>query len=252
MFRAYIDESGIHSGSEMFALAGYLAPDKEWRRFIPKWQGILKKYDISVFHASKCNGNKGEFKIFDGRREMRNLFVAELLGIISDRPRILALNVGVAINEFPDEAHKNVFPGPGHPYFVCMKSLLAQISLVMDKLFPAQERVACTFDRQDQFHGRALELFNQVLLDETWDGQRRLVSIEFDTMARAIPLQAADAIAFDSYREFHRRFYHPERKPRPSYAVLTKYLVARPELIWDQRQAHEMAKSAASRTTNTS
>src|SRR5437870_872576 len=120
MFRAYIDESGIHSTSEMFALAGYLAPEKEWQRFIRKWQGILVKHNISVFHASECNANRGEFKIFDGKREMRNLFVAELLSTISERPRILALNVGVAISDFPDQAHKNVTPGSGHPYYVCM------------------------------------------------------------------------------------------------------------------------------------
>jgi hypothetical protein len=245
MFKVYIDESGIHTDSEMFALAGYLSPVKEWIRFVPKWKATLERHGVSIFHASECNGNRGEFKKFEGHREERNLFVRELLNTISGRNRILALNVGVAVKEFPDHVLR-MRPGRGHPYYVGMKSLLAQIALVMDRRFPGREKVKCVFDRQDQFRGKAIDLFHQVL-EEDWIGRDKFEGIEFDSMSNAIPLQAADALAFESYREFYRRYYYPERTERPSYAIVTKNLVARPEVIWDQQEAHAMVFAAQSR-----
>ena len=79
MYKAYIDESGIHASSDMFVLAGYLAPAREWERFIKRWQSVLCKYGINVFHASDCNSNRGEFERFKDNKESRDDFVKELL-----------------------------------------------------------------------------------------------------------------------------------------------------------------------------
>src|SRR6266404_3134542 len=238
MFKAYIDESGIHAGASMFVMASYLAPVKEWDRFAKRWQAILDKYGVKRFHASDCNSNRGEFKKFSDNREVRNTFVGELLTTISSRPRILAVNLGVVVDEFPDPHHRLVQPASGHPYYVCMKGLLASIHIVMSrwKGVSANEKVRLIFDRQDQFRSFAVNRFNE-LATEHWEGRDRFESIVFGSTGVDVPLQAADALAFDSYREFLRRRESPEKMPRPSYAALTAHKIMPQEWILDQREA---------------
>ena len=43
MIKAYLDESGIHDGAAICTVAGYAAPWRQWKKFTPKWQSILKK-----------------------------------------------------------------------------------------------------------------------------------------------------------------------------------------------------------------
>lgn len=241
MFKAYIDESGIHASSDMFVLAGYLAPAREWDRFTKKWQSVLSRYGINVFHATDCNSFRGEFKRFAGRKEERDEFVKELLATISTRRRILAVNLGVVVADFPDLAHQQVRAGSGHAYYVCMKGLMAAVHLVMNQFSP-HEKVTLIFDRQDQFRRSALERFDEIR-EENWEGNNRFDNIVFGSAKEHIPLQAADALAFDSYREFRRRRECPERPPRPSYGVLTTHKVMSPEWILDQAEAHTFVSS---------
>jgi hypothetical protein len=243
MFKAYIDESGIHASSDMFVLAGYLAPVREWDRFVKKWQSVLCKYGIDVFHASDCNSNRGEFERFKGNKELRDDFVKELLATISTRRRILALNLGVVVTDFPDTAHRQVRAGAGHAYYVCMKGMMAAIHLVMNQFSP-HEKVSLIFDRQDQFRRTALERFNEIV-GENWDGKDRFANIIFGSAKDYIPLQAADALAFDSYREFRRRRECPQRPVRPSYAVLTTHKMMSPEWILDQAEANIFVNARA-------
>lgn len=236
MFKAYIDESGIHASSDMFVLAGYLAPAREWDRFVKKWQSVLTKYGISVFHASDCNSYRGEFGRFKDRKEERDEFVKALLSTISARRRILAVNLGVVVAEFPDLAHQQVRAGSGHAYYVCMKGIMAAVHLAMNQFSP-HEKVTLIFDRQDQFRRHALERFDEVT-DEDWEGKNRFDNIVFGSAREHIPLQAADALAFDSYREFRRRRECPERPVRPSYAMLTAHKVLSSEWVLDQAEAN--------------
>lgn len=243
MFNAYIDESGIHASSDMFVLAGYLAPAREWDRFTNKWQAVLCKHGINVFHASDCNSNRGEFERFKDHKEARDDFVKELLTTISTRRRILAVNLGVVVTDFPDTAHRQVRAGSGNAYYVCMKAIMAAIHLVMNQ-FSSHEKVALIFDRQDQFRRNALERFSEII-EEDWDGKDRFDNILFGSAKEHIPLQAADALAFDSYREFRRRKECPQRPARPSYAVLTTHRVMSQEWILDQAEANAFVKTRA-------
>jgi len=236
MFQGYFDESGVHADSSMFVLAGYVAPEKEWNRFIPKWRAVLNRYGISVFHASQCNSNKGEFEKFADRREERNQFVEELLNLIGERPRILAFHSAVAVREFSREMLVRISPKTtGHPYYVAMKSLMCQIALAMNQRgYPKDKRVALVFDRHSQLSAYAVELFNRSL-DEQWTHKYRFATIGFSSKEQVIPLQAADAFAYDSSRELERTYYHSKRKQRPSYHLLSKHLAFRTH-IWNQTE----------------
>jgi hypothetical protein len=156
----------------------------------------------------------------------------------------MPINLGVVIREFPDPEHEQVAPEAGHPYFVCERMFIAAVSLVM-KRFPPEERVVVIFDRQDQFDAHAETVFHE-MMDERFEGSERFTSIQFDGKENHLPLQAADALAFDSYQEFLRRRDHPNQKPRPSYEVLTKNPVIKPEWVLDLESAHQWIRNSLS------
>jgi hypothetical protein len=145
------------------------------------------------------------------------------------------------VTDFPDLAHQQVRAGSGHAYYVRMKGMMAAVHLVMNQ-FSAHERVMLIFDRQDQFRRHALERFDEIR-EENWEGKNRFDSIVFGSAKEHVPLQAADALAFDSYREFRRRRESPEKPARPSYAVLMTHKVMSPEWILDQGEAHNFVRS---------
>lgn len=44
----YFDESGIHAQAPVIVVAGYVAPEQDWRRFEIKWKKILKEEEPST------------------------------------------------------------------------------------------------------------------------------------------------------------------------------------------------------------
>ena len=189
---------------------------------MPKWSKVLDDNGVSVFHANECNSNKREFQKFKDRRDERNQFVAKLLHTISERRRIVPLLVGLVLKDLDEPFRKAVGMEEKSPYYLGMVSLLSQIGLWMNMMkYPASEKVSCVF----------------------WEGYQRFTEIDFASKETTIPLQAADALAYDSYREFCRRRYHPERSPRPSFDLLSKGI---PGWVWDTEQMKKFARQVES------
>jgi hypothetical protein len=44
LLRAYFDESGIHAGSLVVAIGGYVGTKDAWSEIEPKWQSVLDDY----------------------------------------------------------------------------------------------------------------------------------------------------------------------------------------------------------------
>ena len=222
VFKFFADESGIHKESKIFVLAGYLAPEELWSEFSAEWHRVLNEHGIGVFHATDCNANEGEFKQFEDKRTERNIFVAELLETLSSRSQIKPFYAGVVVEDYEQIIRPVMRPDDEPPYYVCMKWVLAEVAFFMDHMHvPSSEIVACVFDRQKKFSEKALTMFDEMVEDETWERRERFDSIAFGSKRRFIPLQAADALAFDVYHEFNRRCFQPNKSPRPSFPVLT-------------------------------
>jgi len=220
VFKFFVDESGIHDNSKIFVLAGFLAPEEVWLDFTEAWQKVLDAHGIKVFHATDCNALEGEFRKFKQHREERDVFVVNLLKVISDRPRIEPFYAGVVLDDY--EAVVRRYPDYEHPYYACMKWVFAEIGLLMEMAeVPTSEIVASVFDRQKKFSEQALTLFDNMVEDKTWSYGERFDSVAFASKRRFKPLQAADALAYDAYREFNRRCFNLNQPQRRSFTALT-------------------------------
>ncbi len=82
MLVAYLDESGVHSGSRVCAIAGFVGTEDEWATFERRWKRVLKDANVSTFHMAEFESRLGEFAGWSNMR--RKMFLAELMEMIFD------------------------------------------------------------------------------------------------------------------------------------------------------------------------
>jgi hypothetical protein len=81
------------------------------------------------------------------------------------------------------------------------------ITSVLDPSVPKDERIAFTFDEQNEFAFKAGEIYES--LRQNHAQRDRLGPISFQDSKGFVPLQAADMLAY----EVHRQFRHGEKPP---------------------------------------
>ena len=236
MFQGFFDESGIHAGAKVLSLSGYIAPEKEWERFIPRWQAVLDKYGISVFHAVECNSCNGEFSKFKEDREGRNQFVAELLSTL-DRRRIIPVMSALMVDDYDEGIRAAMVGQAKHPFYALFQSVMSHIAFQMRELHYDNEVVPLVFDRQAEFSKHALNIFNEWMAQD-WEHAHFFSGLTFESKDAQVPLQAADALAFDAAKEVERERLRPDRRVRPSFTVLSHGI--RP-LVWDRAMMEQYA-----------
>src|ERR1700722_10252329 len=66
MLRAYFDDSGTHSDSDITVMGGLIGTVDQWEKFEHDWSPKLAeplpgKPPLKMFHLSHCNAGRGEF-----------------------------------------------------------------------------------------------------------------------------------------------------------------------------------------------
>jgi hypothetical protein len=83
LFEAYMDESGIHAGSRVCVVAGFVAPNHVCADLEIKWRTVLRKFGVKYFHAKEFAAiDSGQF--FGWRAERKQRFISDALGTILD------------------------------------------------------------------------------------------------------------------------------------------------------------------------
>jgi hypothetical protein len=214
MLHAYLDDSGTHADSPWCVTAGYFGSEKQWARLDGKWHTVLDSFGIEEFHANRFwsafdGGNVSEYRGWD--RERSSKFIGELLNIIQDADRIFPVSCSVLMEEWHkltrdekayltgakhDDAGRLITPGaPNKPFFL---PFLTAISTVMDYCNPGQT-VDFTSDNSPLFSGYAAQYLAEI---KSWDIDKfkRIGGISFKDSKQAIPVQAADLLAYESYQ----------------------------------------------------
>lgn len=99
-------------------------------------------------------------------------------------------------------------------------SLLGSVDVFLDKMGAAPEvKAAIVFSDQVEFRHRALEYYENAYSKEV---SNRIKPPSFDDMRTLVPLQAADLVAYEFYKECERRRDRPNDDQRPGYKTLIK------------------------------
>ena len=99
MFKAYLDESGIHDGAPVCVIAGVFGGKGQWSRFDRDWRRLLDSFGLNLedFHANKLLGRHGAFSGWEDKQ-----YADFLAGIASIFPRykIYPVSFGIVVEDF--------------------------------------------------------------------------------------------------------------------------------------------------------
>jgi hypothetical protein len=209
-FAAYFDESGTHD-SPILALACYIATVEQWAHFLREWDEILKQESLTHFHMSKFEARRGEFAGWDNERRLR--VQKRLISIIKRRVNVgifCAVNLA-AYDEFITEWRREGF---GSPYNFCVKLCLSLISFWAQK-YERKEPIAFVIEHGAGYNGELTASFNGIFANEQMRQYLRLGSLTFVDKKMALPLQAADLLAYEVWKDSSNKFLADADKKRP-------------------------------------
>lgn len=86
--RACLDEAGIDAHHHYAVLAACFALDEDWPEIEAKWERLLIKYKLTLFHAKDFHARKGEFKGWSRLKKER--FVNDVNKLLKGSPFMFA------------------------------------------------------------------------------------------------------------------------------------------------------------------
>jgi len=102
VLKAYMDETGVHTGAPVVAVSAYVAKPAAWRSWTKKWNAA--KRPIKVFHATDCANSRGEFEGWGAER--RDTFVKPLLATLPTH-RLFGMVIAIQMDDFNQSLAKH-------------------------------------------------------------------------------------------------------------------------------------------------
>jgi len=218
MLQAYMDDSGTHSGSPICVLAGYFGGERQWVNFDKEWSRVLRNVGVEEFHAKRFWGKDREGRRLDEYEgwsdEKVDMFLGDLLRTITSY-RIYPIGSAVVMREWLTlhELERRYLTGgrvrggkiytsgaPNKPYFLPFIRNVGQAANYCAEYL----KIHFAFDRNEPYSGYALDYF-RTLEQMKLPYWRRVGDLTFPTSAEMPALQAADLLAYQTYRYAQER-----------------------------------------------
>jgi hypothetical protein len=249
MLVAYLDESGVHEGDTL-AVGGWVSSEAHWLEFEARWRAVLDKYasirPTEVLHKRTGKASPFEFKAADCENlkgffarwtpDIRDEFKNELTTIISSLP---LAGEGYATERISHKSYSGmiawVHKEMGGAYAVVVAGCVMGIARSAGMFLLEDEKIAFFLDDQKEFGEKAHSIYK--ILKNPSDAAvprppqlSRLGTFTFANSAECLPLQAADLLAYETYK-------HSQAQLR---MILQKSKQAqRPRITWQRLQATE-------------
>jgi hypothetical protein len=216
---AYFDDSWYGG---ILAISGYIAPVELWANyFIPHWDRVLKSSARPVyeFKTSDCRSGGGIFRGWP-EGERREL-VEQLINVITSdeiKGNILGFGAAIVLPEPPNrEDRKKWFD---FSYLMCMALAAHSARQVLGEAFEARDTLEIILDNQPKLKGKAWELFKVIKEEVGKEYPGTILPLRFEDSASLAPLQAADLIANETFRELRRQMNNPHLARSPTLEAL--------------------------------
>jgi hypothetical protein len=212
MLRGYIDES---YNKRIFTLSCIVGTSHDWLWIESAWKKIIReknkelrragRQQISRFHAADLSSCRGEFSGWSVDEQIG--FAKSVLGVFH---RFETVMIAYSI---PIDDYKAVFPEDiANPmpnmYGLLLKFILTEtVHQLIDGIEEHTLKpihIALFHDRSDcdsEIHGA----FNQMMTDTTFSHKHFFSSITPMGWENCIPLQAADLIAYEAFKDAERK-----------------------------------------------
>lgn len=192
----YFDEGGIHAGSRAVVMAGFVGDADEWARVEAAWLEALTTREAPYFHYSEMRGQLAGSP-FERWETWRWRALADACAKVLKDSKLEPVAAGFmgdwqeVVGDNPAWARR--FPAPYHFVF--------EMAVVQMQRFAVNrwdgETISMIFDRQQQYHARALEIIRVHQANGLWP---HISHVGYDNKHTVRPLQCADMIANEVYR----------------------------------------------------
>lgn len=237
--RVYFDESGTHADSRVIGMAGYWFEAEQAERFSRDWAKQLLRFGLSAAHQTDCASGFGEYR---GMSKSDRVEVQKAL--IENIRRRSKFSVAVCFSRATyEEIFADVIGAPSAYTFMLL--------LCVNKI--AEEIEARKFDGKVEYifeagHADQSEAnkFMNFLAQQTHAGvtEFRYAGHRFDEKMKALPLQAADMLAWQT-RHYFERILDGHSEPRKDFVALTRpqdlHTIVRPDHMLALRQFYANA-----------
>ena len=200
VFEAYFDESGDPADPkvEVFTLAWLVAPAEDWKKFTETWNRLLRRHKVSMMHMTDFEHSIGDLKGWD--KTKKDSFAAQLAGVLKTTFKLgTSHSMSVEIwNKVIAPSMETPYKKKRGPYIFLLQSCLEQL-VEYGKDLPSGERIACIFDENKLVSDAAKGHYT--LLKEVRGWNNILEGSVFESKRNFIPLQAADILAYEGYKD---------------------------------------------------
>jgi Protein of unknown function (DUF3800) len=208
MVNAYFDESGTHVNSSVACVAGYLYEAEQALILDCEWREALAQFGLTHFHAVDCTHARKEFVGLAPRD--RDELVSRLIGIIRRR-----MAVGIAVS-LSDSDFGAVDLGDWRfdgAYPLCAMWVLAGVVAWAEK-HQYSGKISYFFEKGHRHQTQTQSAIDMLHARPSGERYLRFHSVTFAGKKDIRPLQTADVLAYEWYRELKRLNEPPAGKPR--------------------------------------
>ncbi len=212
--RGYIDESGR---DHLFTLACVFTEGAQWFFFELAWRKCLEEVnaslkqqgrrEISRYHAADCSSRVNEFEGWTTDEQIK--LMQGLVKVFQQHPAN-TLSYSCDLRELVEEIPETKSDPKAYAYELLIKYLMLEIGAFCDQLRP-RPLVTLIHDRCEH-DVDLLKSFNTMVNDPTFRQRDRFVSIVPESWEHCIPLQPADLIAYENFKEYERSFVNRKRR----------------------------------------
>ena len=222
ILRGYMDEA---RDDKTFNLTAVIGDGGTWFYFEQDWLKVIDEKNkeleaqgrppISRYHATDCQFSMKEFKGWGG--DERNAFCKKLFQIF-EKYRMDVLGYSFDFKELVDEIPE-AKPNPlGFAYIIALCFVMLEIG----DFTLRRERdavISLVHDRCD-YDTAMLEMFNAMVNDDGFPYRQRFTTIASMSWEHCVPLQPADLMAYENFKESQRLKYRSEDPIRRSLSVI--------------------------------
>lgn len=216
MLRAYCDES-YDKDTRVYALAGFVGRDKEWRAVSKIWRNRCLKDGIECYHAADCESRFNDFSNFSVQQSIAlNTDLMENL----NGNRIAGVGVAVYVEDYEAVAktsQKAALFLKQSPYFLALQFLVVDMCCEIAEY--SGSPIAFVFEQQDEFSRRSKSLYDEVRIKNP-TAAKCMGSLTYAPKEKFVPLQVADKLVYEVMKAALNTRYDPNRAERKSLSAM--------------------------------
>jgi len=224
-FVAYLDESSDPRRQRAFTLAGYVGHEDSWELFEDRWAKRLEDDGIQTFHMTDCENCYGEFGKWRQQKHKSVALITDLVSIVLES-ELIGFWSGVPLKDYNELVAGKIPAIIDDPYFLCFVHCLNQVLPGLDNQPPA-ETLSFVFEENRSVETGVLTMYQwaKILPTFSQDRKQRLGGATFVAKNNSHALQAADMIAYESFKHLDNSLFNPQIKERRSMARLKEKVV---------------------------